>query len=91
MAATAMAKTYMAREMQRRLRCKAIDADCCFLVPDQTHFVGALLLDQMRDCIDAHLAKTPLVALSTICGREVVQQARLQAKAFAWIERVDLS
>jgi hypothetical protein len=32
-------KTYMARQMQRRLaRCKAIDADCCFLVPDQQRF-----------------------------------------------------
>jgi hypothetical protein len=81
-------KTYMARQMQRQLRCKALDVDCCFLVPDQKQFVGALLLDEMRACVEAHLARTPLVVLSTICGREVIQRAKLQAKAFVWIEHI---
>jgi hypothetical protein len=82
-------KTYMAYQMQRRLPCKAIDADCCFLVPKQDEFVGALLLEQMRSCLEAHLARTPLVVLSTLCGREVVERAGLDATAFVWIERVD--
>ena len=57
-------KTYMARQMQRRLdSCKTIDADCCFLVPHQQQFVGALLLEPMRLCIEAHLARTPLGAI----------------------------
>jgi hypothetical protein len=83
-------KTYMARQMQRRLAsCKAIDADCCFLVPDQQQFVGALLLEPMRLCIEAHLARTPLVILSTVCARAVVEKAGLQARAFVWVEGLD--
>jgi hypothetical protein len=82
-------KTYLAEKMQKLIACKAIDADCCFLVPRQDKFVGALLLEQLRNCIEAHLAKTPLVVLSTLCGREVVERAGLQARAFVWIERLD--
>ncbi len=80
----------MACQMQRRLGCcKAIDADCCFLVPEQQHFVGALLLEPMRLTIEAHLARTPLVVLSTVCARAVVEKAGLQARAFVWIEGLD--
>jgi hypothetical protein len=84
-------KTYMARQMQRRLvGCKAIDADCCFLVPnEQGQFVGALLLNMMRPLIEAHLARTPLVVLSTVCARAVVEKAGLKARAFVWIEGLD--
>ena len=90
MAATATARSYMVRQMQRRLAsCKAIDADCCFLVPDQQQFVGALLLEPMRLCIEAHLARTPLVILSTVCARAVVEKAGPQARAFVWVEGLD--
>jgi hypothetical protein len=83
-------KTFMARQMQRRLAsCKAIDADCCFLVPEQQQFVGALLLEPMRLCIEAHLVRTPLVVLSTVCAREVVEKAGLLPRAFVWIEGLD--
>lgn len=84
-------KTHLTREMERQIRCKSIDADCCFLVPDQKKFVGALILEPMRLCIEVHLARTPLVVLSTVCAREVVEKAKLPARAFVWVERTSLA
>lgn len=83
-------KTHLAREVARRIRCKYIDVDCCFLVPDQKKFVGALILDPMRDCIEAHLAGMPLVVLSTLCAREVAEKAKLTVRAFVWVEPTSL-
>jgi hypothetical protein len=57
--------------------------------PDQQQFVGALLLEPMRLCIEAHLVRTPLVVLSTVCAHAVVEKAGLQARAFVWIEGLD--
>lgn len=84
-------KTHLGREMERRIRCKSIDADCCFLVPDQKKFVGALILEPMLHCIEAHLARTPLVVLSTVCAREVAEKAKLAVRAFIWVERTSLA
>jgi hypothetical protein len=43
----------------------------------------------MRVCIEARLVRTPLVVLSSVCAREVVEKAGLQARAFVWIEGLD--
>jgi hypothetical protein len=44
----------------------------------------------MRLCFEAHLACTPLVGFSTVCGRAVVEKAGLPARAFVWIEGLDV-
>lgn len=84
-------KTHLGRELERRIRCKSIDADCCFLVLDQRKFVGALVLDAMRECIEAHMARTRLVVLSTLCAREVADKAKLTVRSFVWVERTSLA
>jgi hypothetical protein len=79
-------KTFLACEMTRRLHVGAVDADP-FLVPDQRKFVDALKLPQLRQCIQASFAATPLVVLSTLCGRQVAEKLNLEARTvFVWIE-----
>jgi hypothetical protein len=79
-------KTTLAKAMTARLRCGALDGDA-FLVRKQDQFIGALRHEALRERIEASLAVTPLVLLSTVCARAVVTKVGLPAAAFVWIER----
>jgi hypothetical protein len=59
-------------------------------VRKQGQFLGALKLDGLRSAIEAGLGAAPLVVLSSVCGRQVVEQTKLQAAAFVWIEKTSL-
>src|SRR5262245_31916708 len=62
-------KTTLARAMTARVRCSVVDGDD-FIVRKQDMFMGALKADILRERIEATLAATPLVLLSTVCARE---------------------
>jgi glycosyltransferase involved in cell wall biosynthesis len=82
-------KTYLANAMAKPIPRAAVDADA-FLVRKQGQFIGALKPDGLRSAIEAAFRTAPLVVLSTVCGRQVVAQTKLQADAFVWIERTSL-
>ena len=82
-------KTPLAADMAKRLGCKSADADRCFLDPDKGMFVGALRLDDMRSSLNASLAISPLVLLSTILARRVVERLEIAVAAFVWVESLD--
>jgi hypothetical protein len=83
-------KTTLAKAMAARLRCGVLDGDA-FLVRKQDQFMGALKTDALREQIEASLAATPLVLLSTVCARDVVMKVGLPAAAFVWIEQTSLT
>jgi adenylate kinase family enzyme len=78
-------KTTLAKDMAKRIRCGVIDGD--FIIRDQKRFVGALEVEALRERIEASLAATPLVVLSTVCAREVATKVDVGSTAWLWIER----
>jgi hypothetical protein len=87
---TGNGKSYLASEMAKLVPCTSVDADE-FLIRKTSKFVRALKLDELRDRIEAGFATSPLVVLSSVCGRQVVEKAMLPAGAFVWIERTSLT
>jgi hypothetical protein len=79
-------KNYMAEIMSERVPCSSFDTDD-FVVPMQRKYVGALQVDALRDRIEEAFATSPIVVLGGLCGRQVVERAKLSAAAFVWIER----
>jgi hypothetical protein len=82
-------KTYLANAMANGVPCAAVDADA-FLVRKQGQFLRALKVDGLRSAIEAAFRAAPLVVLSSVCGRQVIEQSKLQAATFVWIERTSL-
>jgi hypothetical protein len=82
-------KTYLANDMAQRLGCKSADADRDFLDLDRGMFFEALRLDEMRSSLNASLVLSPLVLLSTILARRVVERLEIAAAAFVWVESLD--
>ena len=83
-------KTTLAKAMAARIRCGVVDGDD-FIVRDQRRFVGALKTDALRERIEASLAATPLVLLSTVCAREVATKVDMHPASWVWIERTSLT
>lgn len=83
-------KTHLARDMAQRVGCTAVDVDK-FLVPAADNpkqmFVGALRIADLRRRIEE---SGPLVLLSGLCARQVVEALGLTAAAFVWVERASL-
>jgi adenylate kinase family enzyme len=79
-------KTPLARDMARRLGCTAVDADK-FLEQQQGAFVEKLRIADMRRTIEAG---GPLVLLSGVCARRVIERLELPAAAFVWVEWASL-
>jgi hypothetical protein len=82
-------KTYLANAMAKRIPCAAVDADA-FLVRKQGQFLGALKRDGLRSAIETAFRTAPVLVLSSVCGRQVVEATKLQAAAFVWIEKTSL-
>jgi hypothetical protein len=83
-------KTYLARSTSKQIQCNWVDTDE-FLIKNQKQFLGALRLDALRNHVEASLAATPLVLLSGVCGRQVIERAQLTAAAFVWVEKSSLA
>ena len=81
-------KTTLAKAMAARIRCGVVDGDD-FIVRDQRRFVCALKTDALRERIEASLAATPLVMLSTVCAREVA--TKVDAARLLGLDRKDLA
>jgi hypothetical protein len=79
-------KTHLAKAMAERARCSFIDGDDV-VVRKQGQFIGALKIEALRECIEASLAATPLVLLSTVCAREVATKLDVRPASWVWIER----
>jgi hypothetical protein len=79
-------KTPLAKDIANRVGGTAVDADM-FLQPQMGKFVGALRIEEMRHAIEAG---GPLVLLSSVCARRVVEQLKMTATAFVWVEWASL-
>jgi hypothetical protein len=82
-------KTHLANDMAKRVRCSVVDGDD-FVVRKQGQFVGALKVEALRERIEANLAASPPVLLSTVCARDVAAKVGVQAASVVWIERTSL-
>jgi hypothetical protein len=82
-------KTPLAEDIAKRMQMRGIDADPFVRENEDDIFVGALNLNELRARINASLASSPLVLLSTIMGRQVVEQLSIPAAAFVWVESID--
>jgi hypothetical protein len=83
-------KTTLAKEMAARIRCGVLDGDD-YIVPDQRRFVDVLKTEALRERIEASLAATPLVVLSTACAREVAIKVDVRPASWVWIEKTSLT
>jgi adenylate kinase family enzyme len=89
-------KTPLARDMAKRVGCAAVDADKFLpVVTDDDFeqrrkgsFVDKLRIDDMRRAIEAG---GPLVLLSGVCARQVVERLQASAAAVVWVQKASLS
>jgi hypothetical protein len=73
--------------MARRLGCSVVDVDKFLPAPEDNPkraFVDALRIADLRRAIEDG---GPLVLMSGVCARQVVERLGLTAAAFVWIER----
>jgi hypothetical protein len=89
-------KTPLARDMTKRVGCTAVDADKFLpVVTDDDFeqrrkgsFVDKLRIDDMRRAIEAG---GPLVLLSGVCARQVLERLKIPAAAIVWVQWTSLS
>jgi hypothetical protein len=92
----AAGKTPLAREMAKRLACSAVDVDVFlplvddpdFAATKNSHFVDKLRIDNLRFTVKA---SGPLVLMSGVFARQVVERLQITAAAFVWVECASLS
>jgi adenylate kinase family enzyme len=79
-------KSHLARTLAQRLGCTFVDADS-FLDRKTGKFLAALRIDELRRAIEAG---APLVLLSSVCARQVIERLGLPVAAIVWIEHASL-
>jgi len=72
--------------LARTLGCTFVDADD-FLDRKTGKFLAALRIDELRRAIEAG---APLVLLSSVCARQVIERLGLPVAAIVWIEQASL-
>jgi len=91
----AAGKSPLAREMAKRLACTAVDVDdflpmvddADFAATRNRHFVDMLRIDDLRFTVKAG---GPLVLMSGVLARQVVERLEITAAAFVWVECASL-
>ncbi len=88
-------KTSLARDMAGRCNCTAVDVDRFhpattdddFIEARKEPFANAIRIDDLRRTIEAG---GPLVLLSGVCARQVVERLKISAAAFVWVQTASL-
>jgi adenylate kinase family enzyme len=91
----AAGKSPLAREMAKRLTCTAVDVDdflpkfddADFAATRNRHFVDMLRIDNLRFTVKAG---GPLVLMSGVLARQVVERLQITAATFVWVEWASL-
>lgn len=79
-------KTYLARQIASAMGLTSIDLDC-YLVKETGNFVSALRLDELTCAIGAALARSPVVLLSGVCMRQVLEAIDRSDSMYVYVQR----
>jgi MoxR-like ATPase len=79
-------KTYLARQIGQALDLPPIDLDT-YLEKDQGEFVGALRMDELKRDIEEALGRSPVVLVSGICMRRVLEEIDRRAALTVYVQR----
>ncbi len=83
---TSAGKTTLMNNLARRLKCPAIDLDQ-YLDRQRGEFVNALRLPALTDAIEQGRQQSPVVLVSGVCMREVLDRLQFTAAMNIYVQR----